>query len=292
MAKGNPTTEADTRFEAYLDDHEIAFEYEPDWRARFDVGGASNPDFLVDPAGTSAVCEVKRFTTRRITEHLIAAGGTAWLPDKMVFGPVRSAMTDAAQKQLLDFAALDLPLVVVLANPLGADVSLDSEHVTNAMLGNPKFRIAVGPGAPPDDPGQSFAEDYGAFVSVLPGGGLRNHNPHVSAVVVVHERDYRSSEIERRLSGEPDVEDFGSTGAAMAHYLDAARRWEANDDLPEGSYRWVEVFDLSGNPTPPGFTGRAMPRSLFGGPRDRWYGFVGDRFGELKDGSTGEFAAP
>ena len=123
--------------------------YEPDWRARFEVAGASNPDFLVDWAGASAIVEVKQFTTRRITERLVAAGGMAWLPAKEVFGPVRSAMTGAAQEQLLDFAALGLPLVVVLANPLGADVDLDAEHVTNAMLGNPKFRIAVGPGAPP-----------------------------------------------------------------------------------------------------------------------------------------------
>ena len=58
---------------------------------------------------------------------------------------------------------------------------------------------------------------------MLPGGPLRNHNPHVSAVVV-HEREYRMDRIERLLTGEPDVEDFGSTAAAMVHCRDAVRR--------------------------------------------------------------------
>jgi hypothetical protein len=105
----------------------------------------------------------------------------------------------------------------------------------------------------------------------------------VSAVVVVHEREHRMDRIERLLTGEPNVEDFGSTAAALVHYHDAVRRHEDRGDVPEGSYRWVEVFDLSGIPTPPGFTGTALPQSLFSGSRDRWYGFVEQGFGELDD---------
>jgi hypothetical protein len=58
VGSSNPKSEAAACFEAYLSDHAIDSEYEPDWRARFEVGGASNPDFLVDPASVSAICEV------------------------------------------------------------------------------------------------------------------------------------------------------------------------------------------------------------------------------------------
>lgn len=48
---------------------------------------------------------------------------------------------------------------------------------------------------------------------------------------------------------------------------------------PEGAYRWASVYDLSGNPTPPGFQGASLPRDLFSGPRDEWFGFIADGFG-------------
>jgi hypothetical protein len=260
----------------------VRYLYEPDWRALFGVDTDARPDYLVEPDGARAICEVKEFTTTRITDHLTDAGGTASLSDKEVFGPVRSAMTSAAREQLLPFAGLGVPLVVVLANPHGADVSLDDEHVSLAIMGNLKVRIKVGPNLPPaDEDAEWIADGYGAFISVLDDGRLENRNPHVSAVVVVHERDHRSDWIERVLADEPEVESFESTRDAMAAYLRAVDERQERGEAPEGSYRWVEVFDLSGNPTPPGFQGTPLPRELFDGPRDRWFGFVGDAFAEI-----------
>jgi hypothetical protein len=110
-------------------------------------------------------------------------------------------------------------------------------------------------------------------------GEVINHHPHVSGVVVVHEREYRTDWTAEVVAGEPDAEEFENLGAAMVHYLKAVEQREA--EAPEGSYRWVEVFDLSANPTPPGFQGTPLPRDLFDGERDRWFGFVGDAFDEI-----------
>jgi hypothetical protein len=281
VARSNPKTDADKRFEAYLDDHQVPYLYEPGWRDLFGIEAEANPDYLVEPDGIRAICEVKQFTTTRITDRLMAAGGTASLSDVEVFGAVRRAMTGTAREQLLPFAGLGVPLVIVLANPHGADVSLDDEHVALAIMGNPKFRIAVGPNAPPDAEGEYIAADYGAFISVLKDGSVENRNPHVSAVVVVHERDHGRDWIGRVVADEPDVEDFESSGAAMNHYLKVVDDRQEGGEAPEGSYRWVEVFDLSSNRTPPGFRGMPLQRHVFDGPRDRWFGFVGDHFTEI-----------
>lgn len=36
-----------------------------------------------------------------------------------------------------------------------------------------------------------------------------------------------------------------------------------------------------GDPTPPGFQGVSLPRGMFSGPRDQWYGFTDEPFQEL-----------
>src|SRR5437763_10830303 len=119
---GNPKTAADERFEAYLADHGIPYAYEPAWEELFGINLADNPDFLVDPDGTRAICEVKQFETRRITDRLIKSGGAATLSDQEVFGAIRAKLTEAAREQLRAFAGLRVPLVVTLANRLAADV--------------------------------------------------------------------------------------------------------------------------------------------------------------------------
>lgn len=122
-------------------------------------------------------------------------------------------------------------------------------------------RSASGPNAALDDPGKYTAEDYGAFISVT-RAGLVNHHPYVSAVVVVHERAHEQDWIEARFVEEPDVDSFENTGAAMAHYLGVRDRLAAcGETPPEGSYRWVEVYDLSGNPTPAGLPRHAASAS-------------------------------
>jgi hypothetical protein len=189
-------------------------------------------------------------------------------------------MTDAAHEQLLPFAEASVPLAVVLANPLAADVMMDFHHVSHAILGNPKFTIAVGPNAAPDAPGGYIAEDYGAFISITKQG-LVNHHPHVSAVVVVQERTHEADWIEQRLRQEPRVEDLSKTGEEMVRFLKIVDEARIRGEVPEGSYRWVEVYDLSRNPTPPGFQGVPLARAVFSGPRDLWYGFTDAGFEEI-----------
>jgi hypothetical protein len=269
MPKANPKTAADQRFETYLDDRDVPFLYEPPWAALFGIDVPQNPDFLVDQNRSPVIAEVKQFETKRTTERLRDAGGTTFLDAIDVFGPIRSKMTESAE-QLRPFAPLGLPLVAVLANPLDADVDLDYEHVAHAILGNPKLRLTIGHQRPPDTDESIWAADYGAFCSMTPEGRWVNHSPHVSAVVVVHERTHEQDWSDRTLG----------FGPRFAYWAKRMRGMPPRDDAPSGSYRWVDVYDLSGNLTPPGFRGGALPRRLFDGPLDVWHGFVagGARF--------------
>lgn len=67
----------------------------------------------------------------------------------------------------------------------------------------------------------------------------------------------------------------------MDRYLKIVDEARERGEVPDGTYRWVEVFDLSGNPTRPGFQGVALPRELFSGSRDKWEGFTEEGFGEI-----------
>jgi hypothetical protein len=244
VPRSNPKTAADERFEAYLWEHGIPFEYEPDWAEEFGIEVEDNPDYLVDPDGTRVICEVKQFESTRITERLLRSPGQAsWVSAKEEFGPIRSKVTQTAQEQLRPFRGLAVPLVIVLANPLNADVDLDFYTVAHALLGNPKLRISHKPGMPPDSLPAPVAEDYGALISIQEDGTV-NHHPFVSAVVTVHQ-------------------------------------WPPTGVATEDSYRWVHVYDVSSNPTRPGFSGTPLPRHIFNGPRDHWWGFTDEGFGEI-----------
>ena len=161
--------------------------------------------------------------------RLLAALGQAMVvPPEHDYGPVRFKMNDAARR-LLPFAGLGVPLVVVLANPVFSDVTLDYFTVAPAILGNDQQTFFVGPNAPLGQEGVATVGGHGTFRFERADGSVKNLHPHVSAVVVV--------------PNEPDR---------------------------------VEVYDLSGNRAPPGFQGTPLPRHLFDGPDDRWFGFPGD----------------
>jgi hypothetical protein len=252
VARSNPKTAADKLFEAYLTDHGVRFEYEPDWAAAFGIAVEVTPDFLVDPADTRVVCEVKQFESTRVTDRLLRSPRqAAYIPPTDEFGPIRSKVREAAVEQLCPFKTLAVPLVVVLANPLRSDVGLGFYEVAHALLGNPKVRIPVGPEGPTGAPVTEIAEDYGALISVQPDGTTINRYPFVSAVVVVHQS--RPTQV-----------------------------------VSEDSDRWVHVYDVSGNPTPPGFSGTPLPRGVFlNGPRDRRYGFADESFRRIAPPADG-----
>lgn len=82
----------------------------------------------------------------------------------------------------------------------------------------------------------------------------------------------------RRASGDFAAGRDGEHTARVNRLIEALRR---AGDPPEGAYRWASVYELSGNPTPPGFRGTPLRRSLFDGPRDECFGFRDGEFREL-----------
>jgi hypothetical protein len=269
-----PRTEADERFERYLREHGVAFECEPDWAAETGIVSVMNPDYLL-LSPQRVIAEVKGFTTDRISRR-VAGQRYGVLSDKEVFGPVRSAFAGAA-RQLAPFAATGLPLVVVLANPLGADVFLAEWHVQHALIGNPKFSIPISTTTGGQaGPGRWIADDYAV--------AIHKKSEHVSGVVVIQEREHATDWHEaeaRKIKAEGD----GFEGAADAYLklVRVAREAEAEGRIPTGSYTWAEVFelhDLHSQPPP------AIPAGIFAGPRDRRFGMdpSGEGYGELDGG--------
>jgi hypothetical protein len=268
---------------AYFAEHDVTFQFEPPWAEVFGIEVADNPDFLIDPGGVRAVAEVKQFETTRIRDRL-AGGRVATLGETEVYGSIRRQMTQPAREQLKAFAGLGVPLVVVLTNPLGADVQLDFFHVAHAILGNPKYTVPVGPEGAVGE-GRMIAEDYGAFISSAPNGAstkLVNHHPHVSAVVVIHERELAADWRQSVFAQQPKITAGAGREERVAHMNRLLEALEQAGEPPEGAYRWASVYDLSGNPTAPGFQDTPLPRSLFAGPRDEWFGFRDGEFGELE----------
>jgi hypothetical protein len=170
----NVRSEADRDFEAYLTQYGYDFEHEPGFP---EVNATRLPDYRVSRRDTVAVCEVKQFKTRRISERL-ARQRNAMLSDREVFGAVRNQV-DAAAKQLKPFTALGVPLVVVLSNPLRADVQLDFWHLAHALHGNPQAVIPIGPDGDPAGPAREQAGRDGAITT---------KHRYVSAVVALHRR--------------------------------------------------------------------------------------------------------
>jgi hypothetical protein len=123
------------------------------------------------------------------------AGGRSFLGGpKTVYGALRSTIWEKAV-QLRPLRGLGVPLIIVLANPLQADVVLDDRHVPAAMFGNPKFGFTIDSrrgGLAEGTKMRVNLEDYGVFRSPIWHGGelvgWTNRHPHVSAVAVVHER--------------------------------------------------------------------------------------------------------
>jgi hypothetical protein len=276
---------AETRFAAYLDAHGYSWAFEPDYQDAFGLSEQprTEPDFLIWRTESRAVCEVRQFETTRLRDALNRAGGHSSSVDpRLVYGSLRSGIREKAE-QLRPFAELRVPLIVVLANPLAADVMLDSRHVTAAMFGNPSVRFQVDSstgGLAADTAMRVVLEDYGVFRSpVMDDGphivGWENTFPYVSAVAVVHERlnsmDWREEIIERIPVTDQTIE---AASRAAFRALKEINEAVAAGEEPTGVYRWLELYECDGEQAVP------LPSSWFGGPRDR-------RFGFLKSGAYG-----
>jgi hypothetical protein len=174
-------------------------------------------------------------------------------------------------------------LLVVLANPLNADVMLDAHHVQAAMWGNPGYVIPIDTATGGPAEGQEAywkLEDYGAFASpVMEDGqivGWQNRHPHVTAVVVVHERphsaDWREEMMRRHPAADSSFE--AATDAALKAIQDINEAI-ARGEEPEGSYRWASVYEVNGEESVP------LPADWFDGPRDERFGYADGGYGRL-----------
>jgi hypothetical protein len=90
VARRNRPNQAEEIFRAYLTKQGVRFRFEPPWRDLFGVETSANPDFLVDPEGVRAICEVKHSERTKVWDQLLAAPGTAMpVAPEDDWGPVR-----------------------------------------------------------------------------------------------------------------------------------------------------------------------------------------------------------
>ena len=281
MTELNP---AEQRFAAYLDEHGYSWKHEPDYKAELALGErlATKPDFLVEREGQRAVAEVRQFESSVLQNQLSGMGRGGVVAPEKVFGQQRSALWEKAT-QLRPLAGAGVPLLIVLANALDKLVPLDDFHMQAAMWGNPGFAspIDTTTGGPAEGLEPYFhLENYGAFASPVMQDkkvvGWRNRHPHITAVVVVHERLYSADWREEILARyrAPDR----SMDAAIESTFEALREVEAaqqRGEEPQGSYRWVSIYEVNGEEAVP------LPPGWFDGPRDERYGFTEGGYGRL-----------
>jgi hypothetical protein len=190
----------------------------------------NGPDYLVEHAGETCLCEVKEFA-RGTTSMPHAAGkrGGSWSM-QTVLRPIRSQIRDAA-RQLKPFASSGLPLVVVLTNPHGAAVNCGSQEMIWAMCGDPVIRLPVSTASGTVLDAPIFTVDR--------NGRLRSDHPYISAVAIV--RTYWILEPFKDLSLEvfdnPRGEPVPLPAGIFTGHGD--RRHEYRPDLG----RYVEVTD-------------------------------------------------
>ena len=178
----DPKTPGDEFFEDYCSLNGYLAEHDVDWRGRFGVDTGKNPDYLIDRAGDQAIVEVKHFETTRVTDRLLAEPRRAvWWTAAESFGTLQSAVRYAGERQLAPFAAVGIPLVATLTNPLHADVSFDADDIVSALLGPVKLVVNMEPGGQM----QSVFTSGGAVLGSDSDGKWLNRVPHLSAVITL-----------------------------------------------------------------------------------------------------------
>ena len=244
---------SEERFERYLSEQGYGFDHEPD----LDV--PKRPDYLVARAGDQALCEVKEFSTTAIRDAL-RGRRSGFLSDRQTFGAVRNQL-DAAARQLKPLAERGIPLVVVLANPHGADVSLEPEDVMAAMYGGPAYSIPIAPAGATDE-GTYFFNRDGAYTAKA---------AYISAVATLHEWGADQEWADREVKRFKDAWEF--------------LRWAAEERragrVPEGSRRFVHVFHTA---SAAGGKATALPETMFNGPDDAAWAVVDGAYVQTRGG--------
>jgi hypothetical protein len=206
-------------FEACLGERGFVVpEHEPD------LGIGSRPDYMVEREGARCVVEVKSFAR---DAWPIRRGTTSML---RVLKPIRGQIHNAA-RQLRDAESLELPLVVVLTDPLRSMWGLLRPfEVIAAMHGDPMVHLqttgheAVGP----------------ARMVAGRNGELRNDHPYVSAVVVINEQfdeTHRSQAYLTHARGAKPLAPvfFAGVGDEIYEYSDQTDQYELRQPVKDGA---------------------------------------------------------
>jgi hypothetical protein len=247
-------TSGDELFERYL--RENGYDPGPHEPSLKEHGIAKRPDFLPTRDGIRAACEVEQFTAGEtaLEKRLNAQGYVAASPQE-VYGPIRNHVASAA-KQLKPLQVLELPLVVVLANPEGASIDLLVTHVLAALYGDPTYTLPINTRT-----GGSVGEGRLEFGR---GGKLTNTHPYLSAVALLRRREHkvdRIEEIAAENAGRPSPSDFDNATAQAVELLDRLKQ----ESLPEGDYLYIDVIDTMSNSAVP------LPDDWFSSDHDsRW----------------------
>lgn len=262
-----PKTSGDELFEPYLLEH--GYQRGPHEPSLAGHGIDKRPDFLPRRGCSRIACEVEQFTPGATAlERRLADQQTISASPKEAHGPIRNRIASAA-KQLKPLAALQLPLVVVLANPEGARVNLTVEHVLGAIYGNPMFTMRIDPaaGGPVDEGHFEFGRD----------GKLTNDHPYLSAVALLRRREHRTDRIaeiaakERRGRDPRDFDEAATEAMALLNRLQ-------QEELPEGDYVYLDVIETISN------AAVTLPVDSFEGEQDSRWRLNADGYFELVRG--------
>ena len=215
--------EACAWFEEYLDALGLEHEYEPD------LGTKKKPDYRVTTPTGSVVCEVKAFSPQPMP-----AEGFYVREMREVLTTSRNSIRSAA-RQLRELAGQRLPLVIVLANPADAHVSLD--HVVHAMYGDMQGVIT----------GHGDGSTSSELLATL-NGRLRNDHPYVSGVLVLRKGSRQQDALREWQPSRDDLTPAEFT-AELNGYLESITA-HGLDTYLEASY--VEAPGREATPLPEG----------------------------------------
>ncbi|MFJ2937939.1 hypothetical protein ACIO8G_34890 [Streptomyces sp. NPDC087219] len=238
---------AEARVARYLRERGYTFEVEPEF------GTGRHPDYLISAGKHSIVAEVKAFETYGMFANAVPGQVmTRSLSDALA--PIRGKIKEAAG-QLKGLQDRGWPLVVVLDNPAGRPIPLDSPYmILSAMYGDLTLNAPLEP--------EGVLGEFRAVAGR--NGKLRNDHAYISAVAVVRREDHAALwaaqwfDEHREAFGPGGAEDGDQGTRAMV-----AAFAEASKDAPEGDDIFLEVFETLSDSAVP------LPRDVFNGPRDR-----------------------
>lgn len=218
MSRTDPHAIACNWFRVYCDSLGLRAEYEPD------LGITKRPDFIVRSGSFPVVCEIKTFKpggafALKEGQKFIIRDLTDGL--KIIRNSIREAAT-----QLRPLSARGVPLVIILADPCGAQVPLS--ETLYAMYGNMQALVSKTDGI----------EGSTWTLYATRDGKLRDNHTYISAVLVLEQVASQPLDLCATI-----IETMGKNAVTLPEGLFAGpndRRWRLDKQagsLKEGSAR-------------------------------------------------------